>query len=75
MVRIEDPLATKESLMSGRPNPQRSVLASVDLEERVPRDYPLRWIKEVASTALARLSPTFDRIYARVGWALFDEMV
>ena len=55
--------------MRGRPNPQRSMLAIVDLEERIPRDHPLRRIKEVADAALERLSPTFDRMYARVGRA------
>ncbi len=55
--------------MRGRPNPQRSMLAIVDLEERVPRDHPLRRIKEVADAALERLSPEFDRMYARVGRA------
>ena len=55
--------------MRGRPNPQRSMLAIVDLEERVPRDHPLRRIKAVADAALERLSPEFDRMYARVGRA------
>ena len=55
--------------MRGRPNPQRSMLAIVDLEERVPQDHPLRRIKEVADAALERLSPEFDRMYARVGRA------
>ena len=55
--------------MRGRPNPQRSMLAIVDLEERVPQDHPLRWIKEVADAALERLSPVFDRMYAQVGRA------
>ena len=62
-------MATEEFLMRGRPNPQRSMLAIEDLEERIPRDHPLRRIKEVADAALARLSPTFDRIYAQVGRA------
>ena len=55
--------------MRGRPNLQRSMLAIVNLEERVPRDHPLRRIKEVADAALVRLSPVFDRMYARVGRA------
>ena len=55
--------------MRGRPNPQRSMLAIVDLEERIPRDHPLRRIKEVADAALARLSPVFDGMYAQVGRA------
>ncbi len=37
--------------------------------ERVPKDHPLRQIKEVADAALERLSPEFDRMYARVGRA------
>ena len=64
------PLATEEFPIRGRPNPQRSMLAIVDLEERVPRDHPLRRIKEVADAALARLLPVFDRMYAQVGRAL-----
>ncbi len=55
--------------MCGRPNLQRSMLAIVDPEERVPRDHPLRQIKEVADAALAQLSPEFDLMYARVGRA------
>jgi hypothetical protein len=39
----------------------------LDLEERVPLDYPLRTIKVLADRALAALSPEFDRMYALVG--------
>ena len=39
------PLATEESLMRGRPNPRRSMLAIADLEERVPRVHPLRRLR------------------------------
>lgn len=38
--------------MRGRPNPQRSMLAIANLEERVPQDHPRRRIKEVAGAAL-----------------------
>ena len=55
--------------MRGGPNPQRSMLAIVDLEERISQDHPLRRIMEVADAALARLSPTLDGMYARVGRA------
>ena len=54
--------------MRGR-SPQRSMLAIVDLEKRVPRDHPLRRIKAVADAALDQLSPEFDCMYPRVGRA------
>ena len=53
--------------MRGRQEPQVTMLAFVDLEERVPADHPLRAIKALADEALTRLSPEFDRMYADVG--------
>ena len=53
--------------MRGRQEPQVTMLAFVDLEERMPADHPLRTIKALADEALARLSPEFDRMYADVG--------
>ena len=38
--------------MCGRGDPQATILAFVDLEERVPKDHPLRTIKTVADEAL-----------------------
>ena len=55
--------------MRGRHEEQEVMLAYVNLEERVPKDHPLRTIKTVADEALARLSPEFDRMYSRVGRA------
>lgn len=55
--------------MRGRREPQATMLAFVDLEERVPNDHPLRTIKTVADEALERLSPEFDRMYSTVGRA------
>ena len=54
-------------MVRGRVDPQVSMLAFVDLEERVPPDHPLRTIKRWADAALAGLSPTFDAIYAEDG--------
>jgi transposase len=48
----------------GRRDPQGSMLAFVDLEERVPPDHPLRIIRRFADQALLELSPVFDRMYA-----------
>jgi transposase len=53
--------------MRGRRNPQASMLAFVDLEERVPPHHPLRTIKRFADRALASLSPTFDAMYGTGG--------
>jgi transposase len=53
--------------MRGRRNPQLTMLAFIDLEERVPAGHPLRTIKRLADEALADLSPTFDRMYAESG--------
>ena len=50
-------------------DPQVTMLALVDLEERVPKDHPLRTIKAVADEALERLSAEFDRMYSKVGRA------
>ena len=55
--------------MRGRHEEQEVMLAYVNLEERVPKDHPLRTIKAVADEALKRLSPEFDRMYSRVGRA------
>lgn len=39
-----------------------SMLAMVDLNERVPQDHPIRTIKRFADTALVELSPSFDKM-------------
>ena len=53
--------------MRGRRNPQASMLAFIDLEERVPGHHPLRTMKRFADRALAELSPTFDEMYGAGG--------
>ena len=53
--------------MRGRREPQVTMLAFIDLEERVPADHPLRAIKRLADEALAELSSTFDEMYAAAG--------
>jgi transposase len=39
----------------------------VSPEQRVPKDHPLRPIREMVGAALAELSPRFDEMYSRVG--------
>ena len=58
-----------EAVVRGKREPQVTMLAFVDMEERVPRDHPLRTIKRLADGALAALSPEFDRMYAAIGRA------
>ena len=55
--------------MRGRHEEQEVMLAYVNLEERVPKDHPLRSIKAVPDEALKHLSPEFDRMYSKVGRA------
>src|SRR5438128_2220909 len=50
--------------MRGRCDPQTTMLAFVDLEERVPRNHPLRVVKQFADRALRELSPVFNEMYA-----------
>ncbi len=56
--------------MRERREPQATMLAFVDLEERVPRNHPLRVIQQHADRALNELSPVFDQMYAAVDHAL-----
>jgi transposase len=53
--------------MRGRRQAQTTMLAFVDLEERVPRTHPLRVVKQFADRALAELSPVFNEMYAAGG--------
>ncbi len=54
--------------MRGGRDPQATMLAFVDMEERVPKDHPIRSIKAVVDEALGRLSQ-LDRMYSKVGRA------
>src|SRR3954469_8025992 len=53
--------------MRGRRSQQITMLAFIDLEERVPTSHPLRTIKGLADEALAALSAAFDSMYANDG--------
>ena len=55
--------------MRGKRNPQSTMLAFVNLDERGPPDHPLRTIKQVAEDVLSRMSDDFDRMYSNVGRA------
>jgi len=53
--------------MRGSEERSGALFSYVDLEARVPAGHPLRAIREIVNQALGELSPTFARIYARLG--------
>lgn len=53
--------------MRGKPQAQPEFLTTINLHQRVPKDHPLRGIKQRADQILAQLSPLFDELYAAEG--------
>jgi transposase len=53
--------------MRGEERRQRAMLMVIDPEKRVPKDHPIRRIRELAEAALEELSPLFDAMYSAVG--------
>lgn len=55
--------------MRGQVSAQPSMLCMFSIEDRIPKDHPIRAIKVLADAALAQMSPHFDAMYAGVGRA------
>jgi transposase len=53
--------------MRGEERRQRAMLVVIDPEKRIPKDRPVRRIKQLAEAALAKLSPVFGETYSAVG--------
>jgi transposase len=53
--------------MRGSEDREPDLFSYVSLEDRVPRDHPLRTVKKLVDGILRDLSPRFDAMYARVG--------
>jgi transposase len=53
--------------MRGKPQAQPEFLTTINLNQRVPVEHPLRGIKERVDKVLAKLSPLFDELYAEEG--------
>lgn len=53
--------------MRGDDRQQAALFSYVSPEDRVPRNHPLRTIRQLFDRALAELSPQFDALYARGG--------
>lgn len=56
-----------EDRTRGRDRGSGSLFSYVDLEERVPRDHPLRVIGGIVNDVLATLSPAFEALYSPTG--------
>src|SRR5712692_5582430 len=46
---------------------QAGMFSYIALEKRIPKNHPLRGIRELVDKVLKGLSPEFDRLYAKVG--------
>jgi len=53
--------------MRGTTKQQDSMFSLRTPVDRVPKDHPVRRIQDLADGALAMLSPTFDKMYSRMG--------
>jgi transposase/IS5 family transposase len=53
--------------MRGEERRQLSMLVTVNLEQRIPKEHPLRQIKQLADAALKELSPIFEQMYSPLG--------
>ena len=52
--------------MRGKSQSQPEFLSTINLNQRVPADHPLRGIKARVDKILAKLSPLFDQLYLRL---------
>ena len=53
--------------MRGEAQPQTALFSYVSLEERVPRDHPLRKLRILVDAVLARMDADFAAVYAKRG--------
>ena len=53
--------------MRGDERVQDGMFSYVTLEQRVPKDHPLREIRKLTDVVLRSLSGTFDELYAATG--------
>jgi hypothetical protein len=53
--------------MRGDDQSPNSMFSYVSPEQRVPKDHPLRAIRQLVDEILRELSPEFHRLYAKIG--------
>jgi Transposase domain (DUF772) len=57
----------RENAMRGDDKRSKGFFSYLRLETRIPADHPMRAIRELVDRVLLKLSPAFDRLYARDG--------
>jgi len=53
--------------MRGNDGKQNELFSYVSLEARVPRNHPLRKMREMVDEALEGLGPDFEQMYSQMG--------
>lgn len=53
--------------MRGPDHPQTTMFSNLSIEDRIPRDHPLRAILTLVNPILADLSPRFQALYSTLG--------
>ena len=53
--------------MRGEPDAQASLFSYVDLEQRIPKQHPIRKVRKMVDNALADMDGAFDEMYSVVG--------
>jgi transposase len=68
VTRVNMPaIESSEAMMRGWQDKQTNMWACISIEDRIPREHPLRKIKQLADGQLGKLSAVFNRMYSQVG--------
>ena len=53
--------------MRGAPERQMAILTTLNPEDLIPPDHPIRWVRRVVDEVLAALDDEFEAMYSRIG--------
>lgn len=53
--------------MRGDSSEPEALFSYITPAQRVPQDHPLRAVRKVVDTSLAKMSPRFQKLYSRTG--------